>query len=65
MSRRSRRDLVEVSETQRIARSLRRLYRTTPFDADRWRRALYHSLGMSGAPTREERTKIREALGLA
>jgi hypothetical protein len=55
---------VELVETGNIAISLRRMEGASPYDAYRWRRALYHALAMSGAATQVELTKIRSALEL-
>ena len=55
--------LNELVETHNLALSLQRL-RDAPYDNGRWKRALYHALGLSGCADFEERGKIREALKL-
>lgn len=53
----------ELVETHNIALSLDRLG-GSPYDCDRWKRALYHAICMSGVADRDEKQKIREALKL-
>ena len=52
---------IELVESDNIARSLDRL--NEGFDTTRWRRSLYHALGMS-ISDRDMLVKIREALRL-
>lgn len=55
---------IELVETHNIALSLDRLV-GAPYDCGhRWRRALYHALGMSGVADRALLEKIRIALEL-
>ena len=54
---------VELVETHNIALSIERL-NGRPYSNERWRRALYHGLAMSGAPGRTILEKIRIALEL-
>lgn len=56
-------DRVELVETHNLALSLKRLQQC-PHDEGRWRRALYHAIGMSHSGTRELIEKVRQALGL-
>ena len=56
--------IVELAETANIARSIKRIQNQSGgYDDDRWKRALYHALGMChvGSSTLE---KIRQGLGL-
>lgn len=56
--------VIELAETHNIALSLKRIMNQGGgYDSERWRRALYHALGIAKAPTEMQR-KIREALGL-
>jgi hypothetical protein len=59
----SKTNLNELVETHNLVRSLNRLA-GAPYDADRWRRALYHALGMSNVAGRELTKRVREALEL-
>lgn len=52
----------ELVETHNIALSIVRL-QGAPYDDGRWRRALYHAIGMAGL-NRNEREKLRIALEL-
>ena len=54
-------DKVELVETHNLALSLKRL-QESPYDNDRWRRALYHAVGMTCSRVAAE--KIRTALEL-
>lgn len=53
----------ELVETHNIALSLDRLSQG-PYDCDRWKRALYHALAMSGVSGTTALEKIRIALEL-
>ena len=54
---------IELVETHNIALSLDRLS-GMPYDRERWKRALYHAIGMSSVSGREMLEKIRIALDL-
>jgi len=56
--------LVELVETHNLATSINRLQDAGAYDGNKWRRALYHALGLChiGSGTL---AKIREALELA
>jgi molybdopterin converting factor small subunit len=56
-------DKVELVETHNLALALTRLIVSTPYDYNRWKRALNHAIGMT-VTNREEQQKLREALGL-
>lgn len=51
-------------ETYNLSISLKRLNNAPGYDPKRWKRALYHALGMSYAPSNAEMEKIRQALEL-
>ncbi len=54
----------EMVETHNIATSLKRLHNAPGFDERRWKRALYHALGMSYVPSNGVLEKIRQAMEL-
>lgn len=56
-------ELIELVETHNIARSISRIKNAPGWDQNRWRRTLYHALGMSHID-RSIIAKIREALEL-
>lgn len=56
-------NLAEMVETHNIALSIKRLS-AAPYDANRWRRALYHALSIGDQVNSAALTKIREALEL-
>ena len=56
--------LNELVETHNLALSLRRLREAGPYDNGRWKRALYHALGIAICADRTELGKIRAALTL-
>lgn len=56
-------DRNELVETHNIALALQRL-KQPPHDDYRWKRALYHALGMSNVCYNETTKKVREALEL-
>jgi hypothetical protein len=53
---------IELVETHNIALSIERL-RHGPYDTERWRRALYHALGIASVG-RGVIEKVRQALEL-
>lgn len=53
----------ELVETHNIALSIKRLQEVAGHDAMRWRRSLYHALGMNYIDTRVME-EVRKALGL-
>ena len=55
--------LNELVETHNLALSFQRL-QGAPYDHRRWKRALYHALGLSGCVDSDELRSIREALKL-
>ncbi len=55
---------VEIVETHNITLSLSRIHNTRGYDDKRWKRALYHALGMSGLVSSLELTEIRNTLKL-
>lgn len=62
--RQGKTDKTELVETHNIALALQRLSNTPPYDTGRWRRALYHALGMTDVAGRGGLEKIRQALEL-
>lgn len=54
--------LTELVETHNLAKCLIRL-NGAPYDSDRWKRALYHAMQMTGCGS-SVISKIREALEL-
>lgn len=56
--------LIELVETHNIVMSLNRIANAPGYDPRRWRRALYHAIGMAESPTDNTREKIRIALEL-
>jgi hypothetical protein len=56
---------IELVETYNLYLSLNRVYNSSPYDSEKWKRALYHAISMTSCATREMRVKIREALELA
>lgn len=56
-------DRAELVETHNLVLALNALG-GVPYDGDRWKRALYHSLTMSNVCHKEIAKKIREALEL-
>ena len=64
MSKRlARTDQIEMVETHNLAISLKRCT-DGPYDTDKWKRAFYHALAMSGVSNRGEIERIRIALQL-
>ena len=57
--------LIELVETHNIMKSITRIRHSPGYDPDgrRWKRALYHALGMAYLPD-STIEKIRQALGL-
>ena len=57
--------MIELVETHNIYLSIQRIRNAPGFDGDglRWKRALYHALGMAGG-AHSQVEKIRVALGL-
>ena len=57
--------MIELAETHNIYLSIQRIRNAPGFDIDglRWKRALYHALGMAGGAN-SQLEKIRLALGL-
>ena len=55
---------IEMVETHNLALSLRRLHDAPGFDNQRWKRALYHAIGMTCCGSTDVRRKLREALEL-
>lgn len=56
-------ELLELVETHNIARSLKRMRDTGPYDTMRWKRAVYHALGLANISDVTIK-KVREALEL-
>lgn len=54
---------LELVETHNLLLSLDRL-KGPPYDDSRWKRALYHALGMSDITDLDTKEKIRRALDL-
>jgi hypothetical protein len=54
----------ELVEVHNLLLAFERLYDARPFDAQRWKRALYHALCMARCPTNSIVEKIRQALEL-
>jgi hypothetical protein len=54
--------LVELVETHNLVSCLNRLIH--PWKSDRWKRALYHALLISGVADQADAEKIRQTLGL-
>lgn len=55
---------IEMVETHNIALSLKRLNNVPGYDSRRWKRALYHAMGLSSVAADSEVEKIRQAIGL-
>ena len=55
---------LELVETHTLALALNRLGAARPYDGRRWRRALYHALGISSVASNTEHEKLRLALEL-
>lgn len=53
---------IEMVETYNLCNSIKRLKDAPNYDQDRWKRALYHAVGM--ACHRGDQEKIRNALEL-
>lgn len=56
-------DRIELVETHNLALAIQRLNQV-PYDSGRWRRALYHALGIVDCPGRTMMENIRKALEL-
>ncbi|MDH4172197.1 MAG: hypothetical protein OEW90_01030 [Betaproteobacteria bacterium] len=57
-------NMIELAETHNIARSIARIRNQAgSYDNGRWKRALYHALGIAGTAT-ITLSKVREALEL-
>ncbi len=62
--RRRTTEVIELVETHNIVKSINRMTKATPYDGNRWRRALYHAIMMSEGSGRVVGEKIRIALEL-
>lgn len=56
-------EYIEAVETHNMVKSLKRLRNASPYDGDRWKRALYHAIAIT---TRDNQTaaNVRVALHL-
>lgn len=64
-NRKGKTDKTELVETHNIALALQRLTNAAGgYSSERWKRALYHALGMTETPGRAMLEKIRIALEL-
>lgn len=62
-AKRKNTEMIEMVETHNIALSIKRMRSAGPYDTDRWKRALYHALGLCDI-SRPIQEKIRQALEL-
>lgn len=55
---------IEMVETHNLALSIARIKNVPGYDSMRWRRALYHAIGMTGCASNSMLEKIRQAMEL-
>ena len=55
---------IEMVETHNLALSLKRLHNAPGYDERRWKRALYHALGMAFVTSGNQMEKLRQAMEL-
>lgn len=65
MTRKANSVALECIHTHRLLKTLKRLNSSAGgYDTMRWKRALYHALGMANVASDNELAKVRETLGL-